>query len=71
MEGLCRSATSIYHKKALVQTRYHRVASRKWNDVSTFRSRTGLGRFNNEWIIEEIARTHWISVQRTPAPYSF
>lgn len=31
---------------------------------------SGLGRFNDEWIIEEFTRTHWISVQHTPAAAS-
>lgn len=30
---------------------------------------SGLGRFNGDWILEEMTRTHWISVQHTPHPY--
>lgn len=30
---------------------------------------SGLGRFNGDWILEEMTRTHWISIQHTPHPY--
>lgn len=32
---------------------------------------SGLGRFNGHWILEEMTRTHWISVQHQPHPYPF
>ena len=32
---------------------------------------SGLGRFNGHWIIDEMTRVHWISVQHTPHPYPF
>ena len=32
---------------------------------------SGLGRFNGRWILEEMTRTHWTSVQHTPHPYPF
>ncbi len=32
---------------------------------------SGLGRFNGHWIIEEMTRTHWISVQHEPHGYPF
>lgn len=32
---------------------------------------SGLGRFNGRWILEEMTRTHWISVQHAPHPYPF
>ena len=30
---------------------------------------SGLGRFNDRWIIEEFTRTHWITVQKTVKQY--
>lgn len=30
---------------------------------------SGLGRFNGDFILEEMTRTHWVSVQHTPHPY--
>lgn len=30
---------------------------------------SGIGRFNDEWIIDEFTRAHWISVQHTPVDY--
>lgn len=30
---------------------------------------SGLGRFNGRWILEEMTRTHWVSVQHAPHPY--
>ncbi|WP_288323780.1 aldehyde dehydrogenase family protein, partial [uncultured Eggerthella sp.] len=32
---------------------------------------SGLGRFNGEWILEEMTRTHWTSVQHEAHPYPF
>ena len=32
---------------------------------------SGLGRFNGRWILEEMTRTPWTSVQHTPHPYPF
>jgi acyl-CoA reductase-like NAD-dependent aldehyde dehydrogenase len=32
---------------------------------------SGLGRFNGHWILDEVTRLHWISVQRTPRPFPF
>ena len=32
---------------------------------------SGLGRFNGHWIIEEMTRTHWISIQHEPHGYPF
>ena len=32
---------------------------------------SGLGRFNGRWVLEEMTRTHWVSVQHTPHPYPF
>lgn len=32
---------------------------------------SGLGRFNGHWILEEMTRTHWISVQHEPHGYPF
>lgn len=32
---------------------------------------SGLGRFNGRWILEEMTRTHWTSVQHAPHPYPF
>ncbi len=32
---------------------------------------SGLGRFNGRWILEEMTRTHWTSVQHTPRAYPF
>lgn len=32
---------------------------------------SGLGRFNGTWILEEMTRTHWTSVQHAPHPYPF
>ncbi len=30
---------------------------------------SGLGRFHGDWIIEELTRVHWVSVQHTPREY--
>lgn len=30
---------------------------------------SGLGRFNGRWILEEMTRTHWVSVQHEPHPF--
>jgi len=30
---------------------------------------SGLGRFRGDWIIDELTRLHWVSVQRTPRDY--
>jgi aldehyde dehydrogenase (NAD+) len=30
---------------------------------------SGLGRFRGDWIIEELTKLHWVSVQRTPRDY--
>jgi acyl-CoA reductase-like NAD-dependent aldehyde dehydrogenase len=27
---------------------------------------SGLGRFGGQWVIDEVTRTHWISVQHAP-----
>lgn len=32
---------------------------------------SGLGRFNSDWIIEELTTDHWISVQEEPRAYPF
>ncbi|MCM2474664.1 aldehyde dehydrogenase family protein [Rhizobium sp. CG5] len=32
---------------------------------------SGLGRFNSDWIIEELTSDHWISVQHEPRVYPF
>ena len=32
---------------------------------------SGLGRFNGRWILEEMTRTHWTSIQHAPHPYPF
>ncbi|WP_080799764.1 aldehyde dehydrogenase family protein [Arabiibacter massiliensis] len=32
---------------------------------------SGLGRFNGDWILEEMTRTHWTSVQHVSHPYPF
>ena len=32
---------------------------------------SGLGRFNGRWILEEMTRTHWTSVQHVSHPYPF
>jgi acyl-CoA reductase-like NAD-dependent aldehyde dehydrogenase len=32
---------------------------------------SGLGRFNGHWILDEVTRMHWISVQHTPRPFPF
>lgn len=32
---------------------------------------SGLGRFNGRWILEEMTRTHWTSVQHEVRPYPF
>ena len=32
---------------------------------------SGLGRFNGRWVLEEMTRTHWTSVQHAPHPYPF
>ncbi len=30
---------------------------------------SGLGRFNGDWILDEMTRTHWVSVQHVAHPY--
>jgi aldehyde dehydrogenase (NAD+) len=32
---------------------------------------SGLGRYNGEWIIDEMTTVHWVSVQHTPIEYPF
>ena len=32
---------------------------------------SGLGRYNGEWIIDEMTIVHWVSVQHTPIEYPF
>lgn len=32
---------------------------------------SGIGRFNGEWVLEEMTRLHWVSVQSTPRDYPF
>ncbi|MBB5466760.1 aldehyde dehydrogenase (NAD+) [Paraburkholderia sp. CI2] len=32
---------------------------------------SGLGRFGGQWIIDEMTRTHWVSVQHAPRTYPF
>lgn len=32
---------------------------------------SGLGRYNGEWIIDEMTTVHWVSVQHTPMEYPF
>ena len=32
---------------------------------------SGLGRYNDQWSIEEFTTAHWISVQHTPVQYPF
>ncbi|WP_425644147.1 aldehyde dehydrogenase family protein [Agrobacterium leguminum] len=32
---------------------------------------SGIGRFNSDWIIQELTTDHWISVQETPRAYPF
>jgi len=32
---------------------------------------SGLGRYNGEWIIDEMTTVHWVSVQHAPIPYPF
>jgi len=32
---------------------------------------SGLGRFNGHWILEEMTRLHWVSVQHEPRAYPF
>lgn len=32
---------------------------------------SGIGRFNNDWVIEEFTRDHWITVQHTPKKFRF
>jgi len=32
---------------------------------------SGIGRFNAEWVIEELTRDHWITIQHTPKRYPF
>ena len=32
---------------------------------------SGLGRFNGKWILDEMTRTHWVSVQHAPRTYPF
>ncbi|WP_458070853.1 aldehyde dehydrogenase family protein [Rhodanobacter sp. BL-MT-08] len=32
---------------------------------------SGIGRFGSKWVIEEMTRTHWVSVQHSPREYPF
>jgi acyl-CoA reductase-like NAD-dependent aldehyde dehydrogenase len=32
---------------------------------------SGLGRFGGEWVIAELTRPHWITIQHEPRPYPF
>lgn len=32
---------------------------------------SGIGRFNGDWILEEMTTLHWVTVQEKPAPYAF
>ena len=32
---------------------------------------SGIGRFNGEWVLEEMTRTHWVSYQHKPRDYAF
>ena len=32
---------------------------------------SGIGRFNGEWVLEEMTRLHWVSYQHKPRDYSF
>ena len=32
---------------------------------------SGIGRFNGEWVLEEMTRLHWISYQHKPRDYAF
>ncbi len=32
---------------------------------------SGIGRFNGDWILEEMTTLHWITVREKPAPYAF
>lgn len=32
---------------------------------------SGIGRFNGEWVLEEMTRTHWVSYQHKPRNYAF
>jgi aldehyde dehydrogenase (NAD+) len=32
---------------------------------------SGLGRFGGQWIIDELTRTHWISIQQGRRTYPF
>ena len=32
---------------------------------------SGIGRFNSEWVLEEMTRVHWVSYQHQPRNYAF
>lgn len=32
---------------------------------------SGIGRFNGDWVVSELTRDHWITVQETPVTYPF
>jgi aldehyde dehydrogenase (NAD+) len=32
---------------------------------------SGMGRYNGEWIIEELTETKWTSIQHQPRDYPF
>jgi acyl-CoA reductase-like NAD-dependent aldehyde dehydrogenase len=32
---------------------------------------SGLGRFGGQWVIDEMTRAHWVSVQHAPRAYPF
>jgi len=32
---------------------------------------SGLGLFGTQWVIDEMTRTHWVSVQHVPHTYLF
>lgn len=32
---------------------------------------SGLGRFGGQWVVDEMTRTHWVSVQHAPRAYPF
>ncbi len=32
---------------------------------------SGIGRFNGDWLLEELTTLHWLTVQDQPAPYPF
>jgi acyl-CoA reductase-like NAD-dependent aldehyde dehydrogenase len=32
---------------------------------------SGLGRFGGDWVLEELTRVHWISIQHRPRQYPF